>query len=553
MLIELIRLVVTLGFTGLGFVVGREIPGWSSTGVVDPDVAIVLGTVIGAGVGYVLGGLLGRGVRRGLDRAPQLVARASGPQLFAGTFGLVAGLLVGVVGGLPLVFLTPTVIGWPTAALLVLVLAAFGARVFAARAHDLLAAAGLRSRTAVRRGPSGGGYLIDSAAAIDGRVLELARAGILTGEVWVPEFVIDELQGIADSGSKDRRRRGRRGLEVLEALRDVPAVELHTAESDLPGFEGVDAKLLALCQRSGSTLVSTDSNLARRGRPARGGGAQSPGPGRGAASPAPGRRPAQPEDRAGGHRARPGSGLPGRRHHGGGGGRRRRTGADGGSGGGQHSAHRPGPHGLCQAGAVIVHGILVAAGRGERFGGPKHTALLRGRPLWAWAEEALRHGGVDRVVLVGDLPGGVPGGARRRDSVRAGLAALPAAASHVLVHDAARPLATPDLVRRVIDRLLAGGVDAVVPVVPVRDTLKRVGDGWVIETVERRNLAGAQTPQGFKVEVLRAAHEEGDEDAGDDALLVERIGGSVATVEGEAANLKVTFPGDLALAEAWLP
>lgn len=263
MLIELIRLVVTLGFTGLGFVVGREIPGWSTSGVVDPDVAIVLGTVIGAGVGYVLGGLLGRGIRRGLDRAPQLVARASGPQLFAGTFGLMAGLVVGVVGGLPLVFLTPTVIGWPVAALLVLVLAAFGGRVFAARAHDLLAAAGLRPRAAARRGPAGGGYLIDSAAAIDGRVLELARAGVLTGEVWVPEFVLDELQGIADSGSKDRRRRGRRGLEVLEALRDVPAVELHTAESDLPGYEGVDAKLLALCQRTGSTLVSTDSNLVR--------------------------------------------------------------------------------------------------------------------------------------------------------------------------------------------------------------------------------------------------------------------------------------------------
>ena len=154
-------------------------------------------------------------------------------------------------------------VGWPTAALLVVTAAAFGGRVFAARAHDLLAAAGLRSRTATRQAPSGGGYLIDTAAAIDGRVLELARAGVLSGEVWVPEFVLDELQGIADSGSADRRRRGRRGLEVLEALRDVPAVELHTAEADLPGYEGVDAKLLALCQRSGSTLVSTDSNLAR--------------------------------------------------------------------------------------------------------------------------------------------------------------------------------------------------------------------------------------------------------------------------------------------------
>jgi uncharacterized protein YacL len=263
MLIELIRLVVTLGLTAAGFLVGRGIPEWSSSAAVDPDVAIVLGTTIGAGVGYVIGGLLGRGIRRALERAPRLVARASGPQLFAGTFGLIAGLAVGVVGGLPLVLLTPTFVGWPTAALLVVVLAAFGARVFAARAHDLLAAAGLRARTPTRRGPTGGSYLIDTAAAIDGRVLEMARAGLITGEVWVPEFVLDELQGIADSGSKERRRRGRRGLEVLEALRDLPAIELHTAEADLPGYEGVDAKLVALCQRGGSTLVSTDSNLTR--------------------------------------------------------------------------------------------------------------------------------------------------------------------------------------------------------------------------------------------------------------------------------------------------
>jgi len=202
---------------------------------------------------------------------------------------------------------------------------------------------------------------------------------------------------------------------------------------------------------------------------------------------------------------------------------------------------------------VTVCGILVAAGRGERFGGLKHAALLRDRPLWEWGRDALLHGGVSRVVLVGDLPGGVPGGVRRRDSVRAGLEALPRTASHVLVHDAARPLATPDLVRRVIDRLLAGGVDAVVPVVAVRDTLKRVGDGWVVHTVDRGDLAAAQTPQGFKVAVLRAAHGHDDDDAGDDAVLVERMGGSVATVEGEASNLKITYPGDLALAEAWLP
>ena len=111
--------------------------------------------------------------------------------------------------------------------------------------------------------PPGAGATIDTAAAIDGRVLELARAGVLSGEVWVPEFVLDELQGIADSGSADRRRRGRRGLGSARGAAGCPRVDVHTAEADLPGDEGVDAKLLALCQRGGSTLVSTDSNLAR--------------------------------------------------------------------------------------------------------------------------------------------------------------------------------------------------------------------------------------------------------------------------------------------------
>ena len=202
---------------------------------------------------------------------------------------------------------------------------------------------------------------------------------------------------------------------------------------------------------------------------------------------------------------------------------------------------------------MTIYGILVAGGSGIRFGGAKHRSTLRRRPLWEWGREALLHGGVDEVILVGDLPEGIPGGERRRDSVWAGLDAIPAGAAYVIVHDAARPLATPDLVRRVIDRLLSGGVDAVVPVVPVRDTLKRVGDGWVVETVDRGGLAAVQTPQGFKLEVLRAAHVTDPADASDDALLVERLGGSVATVEGESANLKITYPGDLAVAEALLP
>lgn len=199
-----------------------------------------------------------------------------------------------------------------------------------------------------------------------------------------------------------------------------------------------------------------------------------------------------------------------------------------------------------------VYGIVVAAGAGARFGAAKGSTLLRDRPLWEWSRDSLSDGGVSSVVLVGPVPGGVPGGPRRRDSVAAGLAALPADATHVLVHDAARPLATAALARRVIERLSRGGVDAVLPAIPVRDTLKRVDGERVTSTVDRSTLVAVQTPQGFVVESLRAAHSADDADASDDAVLIERWGGIVAMVPGEEANLKITFPADLALAEGLL-
>jgi uncharacterized protein YacL len=264
MIIEAVRLVVTLATTAAGFLVGRALPDWYPDAAIDPDAAIVTGAVLGAGIGYVAGGLLGRGIRRGLDRAPDLVARSSGPELFAGTFGMLAGLLLGAVVGLPAIVFLPPVLGWPLAALLVLVLAAFGARVFSARSDDLLAAAGLRPRR-VRPGvPLGGpAFVIDTSAAIDGRILEMCRAGLVTGDLLVPEFVLDELQGIADSGSAHHRRRGRRGLDVLEALREQQTVELRIADDAVPQFEDVDAKLVGLCDQTGATLVSTDHNLVK--------------------------------------------------------------------------------------------------------------------------------------------------------------------------------------------------------------------------------------------------------------------------------------------------
>lgn len=140
----------------------------------------------------------------------------------------------------------------------------------------------------------------------------------------------------------------------------------------------------------------------------------------------------------------------------------------------------------------------------------------------------------------------VVGGESRADSVRAGLASVAADATHVLVHDAARPLASAELVDRVVTAL-ADGADGAIPVVPVTDTLRTV-DG---NSVDRSKFVAVQTPQGFRAEILRIAHAKGGE-ATDDATLVSLNGGVVVHTEGEPRNMKITVTQDLSIAEALL-
>lgn len=203
-----------------------------------------------------------------------------------------------------------------------------------------------------------------------------------------------------------------------------------------------------------------------------------------------------------------------------------------------------------------VWGVVVAGGGGSRYGGLKQFELLAGRRVLDWSIAALAPVCQGVVVVVPapalpglDLPPGVSavvGGDTRSDSVRAGLDALPPTASHVLVHDAARPLVTADVVTRVCDALAAGAV-AAVPVVPVTDSLRTV-EG---RPVDRSGLVAVQTPQGFRVDVLRTAHGAGDT-ATDDASLVDRLGLTVVHVEGDPTNMKITAPHDLRMAEVLL-
>jgi 2-C-methyl-D-erythritol 4-phosphate cytidylyltransferase len=208
---------------------------------------------------------------------------------------------------------------------------------------------------------------------------------------------------------------------------------------------------------------------------------------------------------------------------------------------------------------MAVVGIVPAAGSGERLGasGPKAFVLCGGRPLLEWSLEVL-DAVCDRVIVAvppgyEEGPDRVTGGPSRSASVRLALAAAPEAAVAV-IHDAARPLVT----REIVERCLASleGWDGAIAAAHVPDTIKEAdASGRVVRTLERSALWAIQTPQVFRADVLRRALDVEDEllaAATDDASLVERAGGSVRVVEAPADNLKVTRRIDLQVVEALL-
>jgi 2-C-methyl-D-erythritol 4-phosphate cytidylyltransferase len=205
---------------------------------------------------------------------------------------------------------------------------------------------------------------------------------------------------------------------------------------------------------------------------------------------------------------------------------------------------------------VEAWAIIVAAGTGSRFGAPKQFCDLGGRPVVEWSLETARQVCAG-VVLVVPVDGAAPtrgadhvviGGQTRSQSVRAGLAAVPATAELIAVHDAARPLARPALWQAVLDAVEAGA-DGAIPATAVTDTVKEVDNRGRLLTLDRSRLVAVQTPQAFRADALRRAHLAAA-DATDDAALVEAAGGRVVLVEGAPDNLKVTTPSDLIVAAA---
>lgn len=218
---------------------------------------------------------------------------------------------------------------------------------------------------------------------------------------------------------------------------------------------------------------------------------------------------------------------------------------------------------------MTFSGIIVAAGSGSRAGGDKQWRILGGKPVLRWSAEALLDAGADELVVVvapgaegraADALAGlsnwraVAGGEVRAQSVRAGLAALDCPADRpVLIHDAARPL----LDRAVIDRLIAAldHADGALPALPVADSLRRGADGLMAGVIERDGLWRAQTPQAFRLQTIVDAYAAWPtgETATDEAAVVERHGGAVLIIEGDARLMKLTVPEDFAMAEALIP
>jgi 2-C-methyl-D-erythritol 4-phosphate cytidylyltransferase len=220
---------------------------------------------------------------------------------------------------------------------------------------------------------------------------------------------------------------------------------------------------------------------------------------------------------------------------------------------------------------VHIAALIMAAGRGQRFegGAPKQLTLVGGRPMVAWSiERFATFAEIERVVLVippaqtdawratlaepsGELVSDVvEGGQRRQESVRLGLEALPEAITHVLIHDAARPCLSTQLLAQIVEAVRRN--DAVVPAVPVVDTLAVESGATIDAIVDRTNIVSVQTPQAFEKQLVLRAHRKAYADglrSSDDGSLVRALGGKVKTIPGERTNMKITYAEDVTIAE----
>lgn len=248
---EFVRLIFVVLFAAGGYTVATRLNS-PSTG------KTLVGVVLGSATGFVLGGAFGRQTATAVGEMEREFQRVPAPELVAGMAGLLIGLAVAVLMSVPL-FRLPPLAAWTTVAFAYVTLGYLGYRVGRSRQAELFGLIGLKPRSA---GAAGGEIsVIDTSAMIDGRVVDLAQTGFLTGDLLIQSGVLQELQTIADSSDVKRRSRGRRGLDAVAELQRAPTVQVHLVEES--GIVDVDSALLRLARERGASLITTDHNLAK--------------------------------------------------------------------------------------------------------------------------------------------------------------------------------------------------------------------------------------------------------------------------------------------------
>jgi uncharacterized protein YacL len=260
--VDVLRLLVVVFFAGLGYQVARHVH--SDASILGPLNGVMVGVIVGSGLGYVLGGVLGRTTVTVVNRTEHSLRQASAEELVAGSFGGVIGVLVGAGVAWWIFLLLQPFLAFPLFGFVVLVIGYLGYRLGATRREEMLGLFASRAGMGPRpQATSNLPRILDTSVAIDGRVLDVVRAGFLHGLLLVPSPVLAELQGLADAGDDVRRSKGRRGLQTLEALKREPGLTVEVLDDDVPGVVDVDAKLVRLCLDRGLPLLTLDTNLAK--------------------------------------------------------------------------------------------------------------------------------------------------------------------------------------------------------------------------------------------------------------------------------------------------
>ena len=255
MFVEGVRLFVVVLGTAAGY--------WAARSLGAPAEGI--GGMLGCLFGYVAGGFFGRFLDRALGAVERRVETKSPAQFIAGTLGALAGGALALVLVLPIALLLSVRVAAPLAGLAVWTMGWLGFRIMSRESVAVLESLGMSTRPLVRAQAFNArdGLLVDTSVLMDGQLLALARAGVVGGDLMVARFVLDELQGFADSADETRRRRARRGLETLEVLEREGVSHVYVLDDEVVEHQAVDAKLVALARRLQLRLLTNDGPLAR--------------------------------------------------------------------------------------------------------------------------------------------------------------------------------------------------------------------------------------------------------------------------------------------------